>query len=124
MGGGKCALVRGEPHEAVEKGLGKRELEAKVKKVRAKETVGEKRGRKPDPELLKALRHATSAVEELTLKRFTPDRMKDLGKDALAMRLAVEKAYEKLGEVRRLLASVAYPQEPVADEVASESASD
>lgn len=98
--------------EAVEKGLGKRELEAKVKKVRAKETVGEKRGRKPDPELLKALRHATSAVEELNLKRFTPGRMEDLGKDALAMRLAVEKAYVKLGEVRKLLASTAYTEGP------------
>ena len=53
-----------------------------------------------------------------------PDRMKDLGKDALAMRLAVEKACEKLGEVRRLLASVAYTQEPVANEGASESAPD
>lgn len=94
--------------EAVEKGLGKRELEQKVKKVRAKELVGEKRGRKPDPELLKLLRKATGAVEDLNLRRFTPERVKELGKAALETRLAVEKAYEKLGELRTLLASVAY----------------
>ena len=94
--------------EAVEKGLGKRELEQKVKKVRAKETVGEKRGRKADPELLKTLRKITGVFDDLNVKRFTPERMRELGKQALAMRLSLEKAHEKLDEVRRLLASVAY----------------
>lgn len=95
-------------NEAVEKGLGKRELEQKVKKIRAKETVGEKRGRKVEPELLKALRKTTKVVDDLNLRRFTPERMRELGKDAVGSRIAVEKAYEKLGEVRQLLASVVY----------------
>lgn len=96
--------------EAVEKGLGKRELEQKVKKIRAKETVGEKRGRRVEPELLKALRKMTKVVDDLNLRRFTPERMRELGKDAVGTRIAVEKAYEKLGELRKLLASVAYEQ--------------
>ncbi len=92
--------------EAIEKNLGKRELEQRVKKVRAKEIPGEKRGRKPEPEPVKNLRKVMKALDGLNLKRLTPAKLDGLDeKAAREMRLQLDEAWERLGALREQLAA-------------------
>lgn len=90
--------------EAVEKNLGKRDLELRVKKVRAKEIPGEKRGRKPESEILKRVKKLERALEGLDTKRFSPEKVAALGEEgAKDLKDRIQDAWDRLGVLRTLL---------------------
>lgn len=90
--------------EAVEKGLVKRQFEARVKTARAKELTGERRGRKPDPIILKRIKQLGKALAALAVERIGADGVEGLTetqvKEAL---LDLDSVAERMTSLRAVL---------------------
>lgn len=90
--------------EAIEKKLGKREFEDRVRKVQSKQSKGEKRGRKPAPEVVKTLRRLLKALDGLDA---WPGHSEIITAtktgDSLRLRQAIEDALERLGALHAVL---------------------